>query len=165
MRHLLCVTLILSLSACERRDTARDTTTSTTDSVRTADTVMARDTARPQTMSAVPDRLLGTWSAKGYDTGSSRAQPFSLTWSRSPDGSMAGSVAFESGEKYNVKMVSTGDSTFVYQSEPHTSPTLKTQVVTRTRARLVGDTLTGTYEARGKGGKVLKGHFVATRGS
>jgi len=126
---------------------------------------MARDTARSLTMSAVPDRLLGSWTAKGYDAGSSRAQPFTITWNRSPDGSLAGSVAFQGGEKYNVKMVSTGDSTFVYESEPHQSPTLKAQVVTRTQARLVGDTLTGTYQARAKGGKVLKGRFVATRGS
>ena len=164
MRYLLCASVVLSLAACERRDTARDAT-STADSARTADTIMARDTAGQQTMSAVPDRLLGSWTAKGYDSGSSRAQPFTMTWSRSPDGSLSGSVAFQGGEKYKVKMVSTGDSTFVYQSEPHQSPTLKAQVVTRTRARLVGDTLTGTYEARAKGGKVLKGRFVATRGS
>ena len=52
----------------------------------------------------------------------------------------------------------------MYQSEPHRSPTLKTQVVTRTQARFVGDTLVGSYTARAaKGGKVLKGTFRATR--
>ena len=161
MRYLLLTTLVLV--ACERRDTARNTPAA--DSVRTGDTVMARDTVSPQTMSAVPDRLLGSWTAKGYDSGSSRAQPFTLTWTRSADGSLTGAVAFQGGEKYNVKMVSTGDSTFVYESDPHQSPTLKARVVTRTQARLVGDTLTGTYEAKAKGGKVLKGRFIATRGS
>jgi hypothetical protein len=161
MRYLLFLTV--ALVACERRDKAP--AISTADSVRTGDTVMARDTAAPQAMSAVPDRLLGSWTAKGYDSGSSRAQPFTLTWSRSPDGSLAGAVAFEGGEKYNVKVVSTGDSTFVYESEPHLSPTLKARVVTRTQARLVGDTLAGTYEAKARGGKVLKGRFIATRGS
>jgi hypothetical protein len=163
MRYLLCTALILV--ACERRDTARDTTT-TTDSVARSDATA--DTNAPtssQTMSAVPDRLLGSWTAKGYDAGSSRAQPFTMNWTRSPDGSLAGTVSFEGGEKYNVKVVSTGDSTFVYESDPHRSPTLKAQVVTRTQARLVGDTLTGTYEAKAKGGKVLKGRFTATRGS
>jgi hypothetical protein len=163
MRYLLCTALILV--ACERRDTARDTTT-TTDSVARSDATA--DTNAPtssQTMSAVPDRLLGSWTAKGYDAGSSRAQPFTMSWTRSPDGSLAGTVSFEGGEKYNVKVVSTGDSTFVYESDPHRSPTLKAQVVTRTQARLVGDTLTGTYEAKAKGGKVLKGRFTATRGS
>jgi hypothetical protein len=161
MRYLILTALVLV--ACERRDTARDI--SAADSLRTGDTVMARDTVSPQTMSAVPDRLLGSWTAKGYDSGSSRAQPFTLTWSRTPDGSLAGAVAFQGGEKYNVKIVSTGDSTFVYESEPHQSPTLKAQVVTRTQARLAGDTLTGTYQAKAKGGKVLKGRFIATRGS
>jgi hypothetical protein len=64
-----------------------------------------------------------------------------------------------------VKVVSTGDSTFVYQSDPHRSPTLNTQVVTRTEARMVGDTLTGTYVARAtQGGKTLRGRFTAVRG-
>ena len=160
MRYLLCTTLVLV--ACERRETARDMTA---DTVATADTVMARDTTQSQTMSAIPDRLLGSWTAKGYDSGSSRAQPFTINWTRAPDGSLGGTVAFQGGEKYAVKVVSTGDSSIVYESEPHQSPTLKAQVVTRTHAKLVGDTLTGTYEAKAKSGKVLKGRFKATRGS
>jgi len=68
-------------------------------------------------------------------------------------------------ETYKGKVVSTGDSTIVDESEPHHSPTLKGQVVTRTQAHLVGDSLIGTYEARGtKGGKVLRGRFTAKKG-
>jgi len=164
MRYLITTATVLSLIACEKR-TDRDTM-STADSAGPTDTVMARDTASASpALTAVADRLLGSWTAKGYDAGSSRAQPFNITWSRSPDGSLAGMVAFQGGEKYNVKMVSTGDSTFVYQSDPHQSPTLKAQVVTRTRAKLVGDTLSGTYEANPKSGKSLKGHFTATKES
>jgi hypothetical protein len=162
MRYLLFAAL--TLAACERRNPSRDV--ATTDTTPLSDTVTAPSATPPaQTMSAVPDRLVGMWTAKGYDAGSSRAQPFTITWSRTPDGSLAGIIAFQSGEKYNVKVVSTGDSTIVYESEPHQSPTLKTQVVTRTQARIVGDTLKGTYEAKGKGGKVLRGRFTATRGS
>ena len=158
MRYLLCTLLVLA--ACERKsNTVRDTTA--TDTV-AMDTTRAAGPA--QTMSAVPDRLIGTWTANGYDAGSKRAQPFTITWSRGPDGSLVGVIAFRSGEHYNVKVVSTGDSTIVYQSDPHRSPTLKTQVVTRTTARMVGDSLTGTYSAKAtKGGKVLKGRFTATR--
>jgi hypothetical protein len=158
MRHLLIAVLILA--ACERRDTTRDV--SAADS--RIDTLEPADTGRSQTMTAVPDRLLGSWSAKGYDAGSNRAQPFTLNWTRSPDGSLGGTIAFQGGEQYKVKVVSTGDSTFVYESEPHRSPSLKAEVVTRTEARLVGDTLVGTYEAKAKTGKVLKGSFKATRG-
>jgi hypothetical protein len=160
MRYLLCAAILLA--ACERRgNTARDTTSGT-------DTVALDTTAgpviRPQTMSAVPDRLIGSWTAKGYDAGSKRPQQFTITWSRSPDGSLGGQIAFASGEKYAVKVVSTGDSTIVYESAPHRSPTLKAQVVTRTTAKMVGDSLTGTYAARAtKGGKVLKGRFTAVR--
>jgi hypothetical protein len=166
MRYLICAAFALTLVACGRRDNARTPSDATVDTVGPADSSrMAGDTARNQTMSAIPDRLLGSWTAKGYDAGSSRAQPFTLTWTRSPDGSLAGKVVFQGGEQYNVKMVSTGDSTFVYQSDPHRSPTLGAQVVTRTQARLVGDTLSGSYSAKAKNGKVLKGTFKATRGS
>jgi hypothetical protein len=161
MRYLLCT--LLTLAACQRRDTGRE--------IRAADDTLVMDTTAPssrapgQAMSAIPDRLLGTWNAKGYDAGSSRAQSFTITWTRAPDGSLGGTIAFPQGETYNVKVVSTGDTTIVYESAPHQSPTLKAQVVTRTQARLVGDTLLGTYEARAaKGGKVLRGRFTATRG-
>lgn len=158
MRYLLCTLLVLA--ACERKSaTVRDTTGTDTVAMDTS-----RAAAPAQTMSAVPDRLIGTWTANGFDAGSKRAQPFTITWSRAPDGSLVGVIAFRSGEHYNVKVVSTGDSTIVYQSDPHRSPTLKTQVVTRTKAKMVGDSLTGTYSAKAtKGGKVLKGHFTATR--
>src|SRR3954466_10061747 len=164
MRYMLVTAAAVALVACEKR-TGREAM-STADSSRSTDTIMARDTASPaQAATGVADRLLGSWTAKGYDDGSSRAQPFTITWSRSPDGSLAGSVAFQGGEKYNVKMVSTGDSTFVYESDPHLSPTLKARVVTRTQAKLVADTLIGSYQAKAKNGKALKGTFKATRGS
>lgn len=161
MRYLLCAAL--TLAACERRDTAREVPA--IDTLRPDDDTLDARSPTP-TMSAVPDRLLGSWTAQGYDEGSSRGQPFTITWTRAPDGSMSGTIAFRGGEKYNVKIVSTGDSTFVYESEPHRSPSLNAQVVTRTQARLVGDSLVGTYEARAQqGGKVLRGRFTAKRGS
>lgn len=150
MRYLLCIALILT--ACERTDTARD--------------VPAGDTAAPSAMSAVPDRLLGTWTAKGYDAGSNKAQQFTITWTRAPDGGLTGTIAFRPGVQYKVNVVSTSDTMIVYESEPHRSPTLQAQVVTRTQARLVGDSLLGTYEAKAeRSGKVLRGRFTATRGS
>ena len=161
MRYLLCAAL--ALAACERRDSARDV--GATDTTTLADTVARAATGAGETMSALPDRLLGSWKAQGYDAGSSRAQPFTITWTRAPDGSLIGNIAFTGGEAYDVKVVSTTDTLIVYESEPHRSPTLNAQVVTRTQARLVGDTLVGSYTARaGKSGKSLKGTFRATRG-
>jgi hypothetical protein len=158
MRYLLCTAL--ALAACERRDAARDT------KVADPAAAAAPAPAPAQTMSAVPDRLLGTWNAKGYDAGSNRAQRFTITWDRAPDGGLVGTVAFQPGESYKVKVVSTGESMIVYQSDPHRSPTLNSEVVTRTTARMIGDSLSGTYEARAtKGGKVLEGRFTATRGA
>jgi hypothetical protein len=151
----LLLSAALALAACGRPDnTARDT--------RGPDTVTA---PAAQTMSAVPDRLLGSWNALGYDAGSTRAQRFTITWDRASEGGLAGTIAFRRGESYKVRVVSTTDSTIVYESEPHRSPTLKSQVVTRTTARLVGDSLVGTYQARATaGGKVLRGRFTASRG-
>jgi hypothetical protein len=158
MRYLLCTVLVLA--ACERRDTARDT--GVTDTMSAAAPAPDRERA----MTAVADRLVGTWTAQGYDAGSNRAQQFTITWSRAPDGSLSGIIAFRPGETYDVKVVSTGDSTLVYESEPHRSPTLKAEVVTRTEARLVGDSLMGTYEAKAtQGEKVLRGRFTAKRGA
>jgi len=155
MRYLLCAALLLA--ACERRDTARDT--------QATDTIGPRTAVTDPAMTAVPDRLLGTWTAQGYDAGSNRPQQFTMTWSRAPDGGLVGTIAFRPGATYNVKVVSTSDSTIVYESEPHPSPTLKAQVVTRSEARIMGDSLAGTYEARAtEGGKVLRGRFTAKRG-
>jgi hypothetical protein len=155
MRYLLCAAFLLA--ACERRDTARDT--------QPADTISPAATPG-ETMTPVADRLLGTWSARGVDDGSKSPQLFTITWDRAPDGGLAGTIAFKPGESYKVKVVSTTDSTIVYESEPHRSPTLKAQVVTRTQARLMGDSLVGTYEARAQqGGKVLRGRFSAKQGS
>jgi hypothetical protein len=157
MRYLLCTALLLA--ACQRKETASGVPRDT----------MVTDTAAPATapaLSAVPDRLLGTWTARGYDAGSTKAQLFTLTWSRAPDGSLVGEIAFKPGDTYKVKVVSTTDTLIVYESEPHRSPTLKGQVVTRTQAKFVGDSLVGTYTATAtKGGKVLRGHFTATHGT
>jgi hypothetical protein len=161
MRYLICTAL--ALAACGRSETARDTRGSDTSA---ADTSMSASPAAAPAMTAVTDRLLGTWQARGYDAGSSKPQRFILTWSRGPDGGLVGTIAFQPGEQYGVKVVSTSDTTIVYESDPHRSPTLKGQVVTRTQARFVGDSLVGTYLARStQGGRELKGRFVATRGS
>jgi hypothetical protein len=157
MRYLLCMALLLA--ACQRRNTARDIAG---DTLAPDTTAGAPEQARA--MSAIPDRLLGTWTALGYDAGSKRPQQFTITWTRAPDGSLVGRVAFRRGETYKVKVISTSDTMIVYQSDPHRSPTLKGQVVTRTTARFVGDSLVGTYAAKAtKGGKVLRGRFTATQ--
>ena len=161
MRYLLCTALVLV--ACERRDTARDP--AVTDTMADTASTPAAAPADDRAMTAVADRLLGTWTAKGRDEGSRQSQNFTITWSRGPDGGLGGVIAFQPGESYDVRIVSASDSTIVYESEPHRSPTLKAQVVTRTEARLVGDSLVGTYEAKADtGGKVLRGRFTARRG-
>lgn len=158
MRYLLCTALLLA--ACERRDNTRDMAQDTM----ATDTITSPTATPDRAMSAVPDRLLGTWTARGYDAGSKSPQRFTITWSRGPDGNLVGKIAFQPGETYDVKVVSLGDTTIVYESAPHRSPTLKAQVVTRTTARFVGDSLVGTYEARAvTGGKTLRGKFTATK--
>jgi hypothetical protein len=158
MRYLLCA--LLTVAACGRADTVRDTTRAdTTPAAPPAPAAVKPDTA------ALAARLVGTWEAQGYDSGSTRPQRFTIAWSRSPAGELTGQIAFRSGEKYAVKVVSMSDSSLVYESEPHRSPTLKAEVVTRTEARLAGDSLTGSYEAHATAaeGKVLRGRFAAVQ--
>ncbi|MGH7511442.1 MAG: hypothetical protein ACREOQ_00825 [Gemmatimonadales bacterium] len=161
MRFLLCA--LLTAAACGRADKGREASP--------ADTTPAAPAASPAPAAAAPDtaamaaRLIGTWEAQGYDSGGTRPQGFTLAWSRSPGGGLTGQIAFRSGEKYAVKLVSLSDSSLVYESERHRSPTLRTEVVTRTEARLSGDSLSGTYEARATAGeaKVLRGRFTAVQ--
>ena len=158
MRYLLCTAL--ALTACGRAETPDADRADTAAITSAADTtpVSGGDTA------AFAGRLEGTWTAQGYDSGSTRPQPFTITWTRAPGGGLAGKIAFKEGEAYAVKVVSMSDGTFEYESEPHRSPTLKADVVTRTQARLVGDSLLGTYEARAAAGEdALRGRFTATR--
>ncbi|HEX7337160.1 MAG TPA: hypothetical protein VF252_08130 [Gemmatimonadales bacterium] len=151
MRYLFLTALLLA--ACGGRDRARSDT-------EPGDTA---PTATPA-MSAVPDRLLGTWSAQGRDEGATKADNFTITYTRPPNGGPVGTIAFKPGASYNIKIVSSEDSVIVYESEPHPSPTLKTEVVTRTQVRLAGDSIFGTYEAKAaEGGKVLRGEFRAKR--
>jgi hypothetical protein len=164
MRYLLCTAL--ALAACGRTDRAREAKTDTAATPAVADTTAkpAPPAPAPGPDTALTARLVGSWRAQGYDSGSTRPQRFTITWSRAPDGGVTGKIAFRQGETYNVKVVSTSDSTVVYESDPHQSPTLKAEVVTHTEARLSGDSLTGKYEARAKeGGKTLSGRFSAKR--
>ena len=168
MRYLLCT--IVAIAACGPSETARKA-----ERGETAAAPAIAESTRPAPPAAAPAptrapdsvfaaRLAGTWNAKGYDSGSTRPQRFTITWTRAPDGGLTGKIAFRGGEKYDVKVVSTSDSTVVYESQPHRSPTLATEVVTRTEARLSGDSLSGTYEARATGGgKSLRGKFSAKR--
>jgi hypothetical protein len=159
MRSLLSALLIVT--ACNRADTDREALPAdTTPAAPGVTTPAGPDTA------AINARLVGTWEAQGYDSGATRPQRFTITWSRAPEGGLTGRIAFRPGETYGVKVVSMSDSSLVYESEPHRSPTLKAEVVTRTEARLSGDSLTGTYEARATSAeeKVLRGRFSAARG-
>ena len=162
MRYLLCTAL--ALAACGRADTAR--------TEGAADTAFADTAATPGAPAPTPDagalagRLEGTWNGEGKDSGSTRTQKFTITWTTDPDGAFSGKVSFRPGDSYSVKVVSSSYSTFVYESAPHRSPTLNAEVVTRTEARLSGDSLIGNYEAQAAaGGKTLRGRFVATKGA
>jgi hypothetical protein len=162
MRYLLCAAL--ALAACGRADTAR---TDAAGDTGLADTLPASPApATSPDAGALASRLEGTWNAEGRDSGSTRPQKFTLTWTKTPDGGLIGKVSFQPGESYTVKVVSSSDSTFVYESDAHRSPTLKAEVVTRTEAQLSGDSLTGNYEARAaSGGKTLRGRFTARKGA
>ncbi len=157
MRYAPC--LVLLLVACGRPNSDRG--------ARSADTAATVDTAAARAPDAamLAPKLVGTWAALGYDSASTSGSKFTIVWRQEAGGQLRGTITPSSGPKYEVRVVSATDSSFVQESEPHLSPTLKAEVVTRTEAQLAGDSLVGTYEARTTdGARSLSGRFSATRG-
>jgi hypothetical protein len=161
MRFLLCT--VLALAACNRSKSEFGGRTDTTTTAAPADTMAPAPTAAAPAAELAP-KLEGTWKAVGYDSGSTRPSRFTIVWQKAPDGSLVGTITPASGPKYEVRIVSSSDSGFVQESAPHRSPTLGVEVVTHTEARLTGDSLTGTYQAKATtGSKSLSGKFSAKR--
>ena len=135
---MLCAIVILSACAkkeSERRAAAADTGAAATPAAAPSGASASSTSETPGAAS----KLLGTWTAVGYDSGSARASRFTVVY-RQAAGGVTGTVTFAgSGPKYNVKVVAISDSGFVQESDPHQSPTLKKEVVTRTEARFAGD--------------------------
>jgi hypothetical protein len=163
MRFLPCTALctMVVLASCAKKESERG--------ARPADTATAAaPAAAPPTRgpAGLASKLVGTWAARGYNSGSARAMPFTIVYRRADD-SVTGTVTFPgAGPKYGVRIVSITESTFVQESDPHQSPTLKKEVVTRTEGRFAGDSISGTFEARPtKGGAPLRGRFTAKRTS
>ena len=169
MRSLTCTTLcaIVVLSACAKKESQRGAAAADTAAAAAPAPPPAAPASSTSASSGAASKLVGTWKAVGYDSGSTRGSPFTVVYRQDTGGGLTGRVTFAgSGPKYNVKVVSITDSGFVQESDPHQSPTLKKEVVTRTEARFAGDSMSGTFEARPtKGGKPLHGHFTAKRTS
>jgi hypothetical protein len=166
MRLLICITLGFAAATCGKREAPGDAARMDTAAPVTPAAESSAAPAASGVDSAVAARLVGTWSAQGYDSGSTKPQRFTITWTRAPDGGLKGMIAFQKGEKYGVKLISAADDRVVYESDPHRSPTLGAEVVTHTEAQLSGDSLTGSYEARAtERGKTLRGRFTAKRGA
>jgi hypothetical protein len=168
MRFLPCTTLcaLVILSACAKKESERGAAATDTSAAAPA-AAPAAPASSTSAGAAAASKLVGTWTAVGYDSGSTRASHFTVVYHQGTGGDLTGTVTFAgSGPKYNVRIVSITDSGFVQESDPHQSPTLKKDVVTHTEARFTGDSMSGTFEARPtKGGSPLHGRFTAKRTS
>ena len=169
MRYLPCTTLcaLAILSACAKKESGRGAAATDTSAAAPAAAPPAAPASSTSASAGAASKLVGTWTAVGYDSGSTRPSHFTVIYQQGTGGGLTGRVTFAgSGPKYNVKIVSIADSGFVQESDPHQSPTLKKEVVTRTEARFAGDSMSGTFEARPtKGGNPLHGRFTAKRSS
>ena len=152
---------VLVLAACSNPDTDRASITTDTGAAAPAEVPAA------PAASGAASKLVGTWEGRGYEEGDKKGTRYTAVRRLSEDGTVTGTLTIpSSGSKYNFKTISMTESTFVQESEPHRSPTLKTEVITRTEGRFAGDSMWGTYEARATaGGKTLRGRFVAKRTS
>ncbi|HZM25765.1 MAG TPA: hypothetical protein VFB89_00205 [Gemmatimonadales bacterium] len=110
-------------------------------------------------------RLTGTWHGRRTTPISIRADSFTMSWKRAPDGHMAGTVATAGEAKYPVNVVWSSDTAFIYESGPHMSALLHERVITRATVHFDGNQLNGTFEARPTKyeGKTTTGTFTALR--
>jgi hypothetical protein len=78
---------------------------------------------------------------------------------------MTGTVVAASGAKYPLNVVWSSDTAFIWESAPHKSPVLGTNVVTRSLVQFKAHALEGTFEARPTtySGRTLTGHFSVTQ--
>jgi hypothetical protein len=110
-------------------------------------------------------RLAGTWHGHRTTPLSIKADSFTMSWKKAPDGHMAGTIATAGETKYPVNVVWSSDTAFIYESAPHVSALLHERVVTRGTVHFAGNQLNGTFEARPTKyeGKTTTGTFTALR--
>lgn len=115
--------------------------------------------------SGLAGRLIGTWHGSRTTPISIKPETFTVTWRKTPDGHLAGTVTVPGQPKYAVNVVWSSDTAFIYESAAHMSQLLHHKVVTRSVAHFKGEALQGTFEARPTTyeGKTTTGNFTATR--
>ena len=120
-----------------------------------------------QDTTKLASKLAGTWTGQVTPSDSATAQRITMVWLKAPDGHMTGTVVHAAGAKYPVNIVWSSDTAFIWESAPHKSPFLGTNVVTRSLVHFKAQALEGTFEARPTTyrGKTLTGRFNVTRTS
>lgn len=110
-------------------------------------------------------QLVGNWKGTRYEAGASAGHHFTMSWKKTSDGHLVGTVAPATGPTYETNLVWSSDTGFVAVSSPHQSKELDEAVVTRMVAHLKDDSLSGKFEMRPMTyrGRSEAGNFTAAR--
>lgn len=119
MRTLLCLALVVA--ACARE--------------------------KPRAPISAAERYAGTWEGRSVRDGSDSGVSFTLQMTASAGGVLSGTLAFTGATTppIAVRTIELTDSMLVYEIGPYESPTVHKEVITRSEARVAGDSLWGVY--------------------
>ncbi len=103
---------------------------------------------KPRAPVSVAERYAGTWKGRSFRSASDTGIPFTTQMTASAEGALSGTLSFTglSTPAIPMRTIELTDSTIVFEIGPYQSPTANTEVITRSEARLAGDSLWGTYE-------------------
>ncbi|MFN2399818.1 MAG: hypothetical protein ABR543_14455 [Gemmatimonadaceae bacterium] len=158
MRFIPCLLVAVVVAACAPKDN--------TDAM--ADSAMMDTSAGETTEARRAAMFAGTWEGRSYRTDSDSGVAWANVVTVDADGKANGSLTFKGSSMAPVAMraMEMTDSSVVWEMGPYTSPTTKSEVTTRTEARVAGDSLWGTFEATPtKGGDKIRGRISAKRTS
>jgi len=112
-------------------------------------------------------RLEGKWTGEQTSVLATQPQHFTMVWSAAPGRHLIGMIMPSGRPHYEVNVVWSSDTAFIYESAPHYSPMLHENVINRGLVHFKGNKLEGSVEARPTRyeGKTVKGTFSAARKS
>lgn len=119
MKKLLCLALVLSACAKEKP-------------------------SAPPTPAA---KYAGTWEGRSFQSPTDTGITWTTAMSIGTDGKLSGSLTFTGTNlpPVPIQTLELTDSTVLQDAGPYTSPTAKTEVVTREQGHIAGDSLWGTF--------------------
>lgn len=109
--------------------------------------VMACGREQPRAPANPAEKYAGTWEGVSFRIGSDSGVAWTSHMTADPEGTLSGTLAFTGlgAPPIELRTIELSDSMIVFEIGPYQSPTANTEVITRSEARVAGDSLTGTF--------------------